>query len=628
MSTTTVPSLSDHAGLETSRPLLDAMANAVYTTDCNGIITYFNPAAAALWGREPEIGVTQWCGSFRMRQLDGSPLAHEDCPMAVCVKSGEPVGNQEILVERPDGARRHVRISPRPIRDDAGQMVGAINTIDDITEQRQSERDRDTSNQLTASILRNSKDCIKLLDLDGTLRSINPCGCSSLELTSQKDALGMNYFDFWQPADREAALAAAQSAQQSGSGRFTADFISNSGKLTTWDEMVSLINDAEGRPSGYLVISRDITASLLEAREKTQQLARQQALTEIGALALAEGSFQAFMDHTIARVAEVLEVPLAKILPFADQADHLWLAAGVGWKEGLLGKASVGVELESQAGYTLSVEGPVVVPDLRAETRFNGPPLLHDHGVRGGMSVTIPGISSRPFGVIGVHDTRLRDFDEGQVAFLVTVANLIASCHRQHESAKRQTLLVREIAHRSGNMLQVVTSIFNQTVRNSESLTEAKSKFEQRLAQMSRANLLISNSGWTKCSVRDLVAQTLEPFQGRVNVKGRDVILSADLCFDLGLVLHELATNSSKYGAFAGDDGQVSVKWAIETHADRAEFVLTWSDGMRQPAAPVPSTGFGTKLIHQLVQTKWRGKVTTELDPTFSCRLSLPLPAS
>jgi len=389
--------------------------------------------------------------------------------------------------------------------------------------------------------------------------------------------------------------------------------------------MLSLINDAGGTPTGYLVISRDITAELNEAREKTRQLARQQSLTEIGALALTENSFQSFMDQTIARVAEVLEVPLAKILPFADQADHLLLAAGVGWKEGLVGNASVGVELESQAGYTLSVDGPVIVPDLRAETRFNGPPLLHDHGVRGGMSVTIAGTTSRPFGVIGVHDTRLRDFDEGEIAFLQTVANLIASCHRQHESAKRQTLLVREIAHRSGNMLQVVTSIFNQTVRNSESLADAKSKFEQRLAQMSKANLLISNSGWTKCGVRDLVAQTLELFTDQVDISGRDVVLPADLCFDLGLVLHELATNSSKYGAFASDEGRVKLHWSVETGEDRQEFVLTWRDSMRQPTAQVPSTGFGAKLIRQLVESKWHGKVTTELQPTFSCRLSLPL---
>lgn len=627
MSQTPVSRLFDRTGLETSRPLLDAMTKAVYTTDRNGFITYYNSAAATLWGREPEIGLTQWCGSFRMRSLDGSPLAHEDCPMAICVKTGKAVASHEILVERDDGMQRRVRISPSPILDDAGQVVGAINTVDDVTEQRQSERDRDVSNQLTQSLLRNSKDCIKLLDLDGTLRSINPCGCISLELASANDALGMNYFDFWKPDDREAALAAVKAARQAGSGRFTADFVSTSGKKTTWDEMLSLISDSDGKPTGFLVISRDITAELDEAREKNRQLTRQQALIEIGALALTEVSFQTFMDETALCVAKALEAPLVKILPFADQADHLCLAAGVGWEPGLIGNAIVGVELESQAGYTLSVNGPVVVPDLLTETRFKGSKLIHDHGVRAGMSVSIAGTTSRPFGVIGVHDTRLRDFDEGEVAFLQMVANLIASCHRQHEFAKQQALLVREIAHRSGNMFQVITSIFSQTARNSENLTDAKSKFEQRLGQMSKANLLISKNGWSKCGVRELVRQTLEMFIDQVDISGRDIVLPAELCFDLGLVLHELATNSSKYGAFACDHGRVDLRWTVENNDGRREFVLIWKDSTRQLATPVPSTGFGAKLMRQLVESKWRGEVTTELEPTFSCRLALPLPS-
>ncbi len=628
MSIEQVTNLKPTEGLEMSRRLFDSMASAVYTTDRIGTITYFNPAAARLWGVEPVVGSSLWCGSFRMALLDGTPLAHEDCPMAMCLKTGEGIRNREIIVERPDRVRKNVLVSPQPLLDSAGQVVGAINTLNDITELRDSERARDTSINLTESILRNSKDCIKLLDLDGRVRSINPCGCASLELASPDEAAGMIYFDFWQPADREAALAAAETARSTGSGRFTADFTNRSGAVTTWDEMLSLITDPDGTPTGYLVISRDMTRELREARDKTRQLAQQRALTEIGALALARGSFQDFMDRTVALVAEILELPLAKILPFADQADHLWLAAGVGWNAGLVGKARVGVERASQAGYTLLADGPVVVHDLQTETRFDGPPLLHDHGVRSGMSVTIAGTGTRPFGVIGVHDTRLRDFDESQVVFLVTVANLIASCHRQHEASNRQTLLVREIAHRSGNMLQFVNSIFNQTVRSSETLADAKAKFEVRLSQMSKSNLLISGDGWTKSNVRDLILQTLEPFQDRIEANGREVMLPAELCFDLGMVLHELATNSSKYGAFSGDVGQVSLTWAMEQREGRAEFVLIWKDQKPKQAVKATSSGFGTKLITQLIETKWSGKVTTELEPEFCCRLSLPFPQS
>jgi PAS domain S-box-containing protein len=611
---------------DTPLALFDAMSSAVYTTDQNGLITYFNPAAARMWGREPDIGSAYWCGSFRMALPDGRPLAHEECPMAVCLKTGEGTCNREIIVERPDGVCRNILVSPQPLRDDAGCLIGAINTLTDITELRESERSRDVSTQLTEAILRNSQDCIKLLDIEGTVLSINPCGCSSLELDSETDALGMNYFEFWQHTDRDAALASAEAARKTGSGRFTADFVSRSGKSTTWDETLSLTTDGQGVPNGFLVISRDMSRELNEAREKKRQLEQQKALTEIGTLALSEISFQEFMDRTIARVAEVLDLPLAKILPYADQADHLWLAAGVGWHDGLVGHANVGVELASQAGYTLSVGGPVIVHDLQTETRFNGPPLLHDHGVRSGMSVTIPGTGARPFGVIGVHDIRLRQFDESQISFLVTVANLVASCHRQNEFAERQTLLVREIAHRSGNMLQFVTSIFNQTVRNSENLDDAKAKFGLRLHQMAKSNLLISNDGWSKTNFRDLAMQTLEPFRDRIDATGREVMLPAELCFDLGLVLHELATNSTKYGAFSGDHGKVSLDWKVETRDGRQDFVIMWSDQKALRCVEGHSTGFGTKLIHQLIQSKWAGRVTTELEPNYCCCISLPFP--
>jgi len=615
------------SGMESSRPFFDVMASAIYTTDLNGVITYYNPAAAKLWGLEPKIGSDQWCGSLHIFQVDGTPLPHEDCPMASCLKSGQGVSNCEIIVEQPDGTRKNVLVSPQLLCGHDGRVTGAINTLNDITGLRESERAHDATAQLTKNILRYSKDCIKMLDLDGTLRSINPCGCRSLELDSESEAVGMNYFDFWQPDDREAAVAAAETARRKGSGRFTANYTSKSGKVTTWDEMLSLVTDLDGVPTGYLVISRDTTKELRDARAKTEQLSQQKALAEIGAMALAQVPFQEFMDRTIALVADSLQVPLAKILPYADQADHLWLAAGVGWQKGLIGSAKVGTERASQAGYTLSVDGIVIVEDLNTETRFDGPPLLFNHGVRSGMSITIAGTGARPFGVIGIHDTKIRHFDESQITFLETVANLIASFHRQNEFTKRQTLLVREIAHRSGNMLQFVNSIFNQTVRNSENLADAKLKFEQRLAQMSKSNLLISSDGWTKSNIGNLVAQTLEPFQDRIDTSGREIMLPAELCFDLGMVLHELATNSTKYGALSGFNGRVSLDWTIEPNDEsHLDFVLSWKDMKGQGSATAHSTGFGTKLIKQLIESKWSGRVTTELEPEFCCRLSLPFP--
>jgi PAS domain S-box-containing protein len=104
----------------------------------------------------------------------------------------------------------------------------------------------------------------------------------------------------------------------------------------------------------------------------------------------------------------------------------LRLQAGVGWKDGSLGSATVGAGTDSQAGYTLRANEPVIVEDLRTETRFTGPPLLHDHRVVSGLSVIIQG-QGRPFGVLGAHSTSRRTFTQDDVHFLQAVANVLGT---------------------------------------------------------------------------------------------------------------------------------------------------------------------------------------------------------
>jgi PAS domain S-box-containing protein len=121
------------------RNLLFALPAAVYTTDREGRITLFNDQAAALWGRRPELGKDLWCGSWRILRPDGTPLPHEQCPMAVALHEGHSVRGQEIVVERPDGTRVCVLPHPQPLRDAAGEVVGAVNMLVDITDRKRAE---------------------------------------------------------------------------------------------------------------------------------------------------------------------------------------------------------------------------------------------------------------------------------------------------------------------------------------------------------------------------------------------------------------------------------------------------------------------------------------------------------
>jgi PAS domain S-box-containing protein len=134
------------------RAFVDALGVALYTTDAEGRLTYYNDAAAELWGRRPEYGEL-WCGSWHLFWLDGSPMAHEECPMAITLKEGRPVRGAAAIAERPDGSRVHFQPYPSPLLDDAGQLVGGVNVLIDVSERYQAQQDLEaTEEALTVSI--------------------------------------------------------------------------------------------------------------------------------------------------------------------------------------------------------------------------------------------------------------------------------------------------------------------------------------------------------------------------------------------------------------------------------------------------------------------------------------------
>lgn len=213
--------------------------------------------------------------------------------------------------------------------------------------------------------------------------------------------------------------------------------------------------------------SRQTMLSILEdqkrAEEQSRRHARQQAaIAELGQLALKGVPLQELMDRVVNRAAQELDVEYCKVLELLPDRTALLLRAGTGWREGLVGTALVPNDLGSQAGYTLVRREPVVVSDLPAEERFAGNQLLHDHGVISGMSVII-GDPGRPYGLIGTHSVRQKDFSSHDVHFLQGVAHLLANAvqHRIHEADIERM-----------NHLYATLSHVNQTIVHSRSREE------------------------------------------------------------------------------------------------------------------------------------------------------------
>ena len=124
-----------------SRDAIEALPAAVYMTDAEGRLTFYNEAAAELWGCRPELGESKFCGSWKLYWPDGTSLPHDECPMAMALHQRRPIRGMEAVAERPDGTRVPFIPYPTPLFDESGRLTGAVNMLVDISERKRAEAD-------------------------------------------------------------------------------------------------------------------------------------------------------------------------------------------------------------------------------------------------------------------------------------------------------------------------------------------------------------------------------------------------------------------------------------------------------------------------------------------------------
>lgn len=196
------------------------------------------------------------------------------------------------------------------------------------------------------------------------------------------------------------------------------------------------------------------------AAELAERLRQQAAVAQLGQRALADADLAALMTDAVAVVASTLGIEFATILELLPGGEALLLRAGVGWKPGYVGQATVPSGLGSQAGFTLLSHEPVIVEDLRTERRFSHQPLVVEHGVVSGLTVTIPGRDA-PFGVLGAHTVSRRTFTRDDVNFLISIANVVASAigrARSEEAVRRNEERMRAILEAAAEGVVIVNA--------------------------------------------------------------------------------------------------------------------------------------------------------------------------
>ncbi|MDB6126833.1 MAG: hypothetical protein JWM35_729 [Verrucomicrobia bacterium] len=238
------------------RQLVRALPTAAYMCDAEGRITLYNDAAIALWGRTPEVGKEFLSGAYRVYRADGTLMDVAEYPISIALKEGRSVRGQEIIIERPDGTRRNVLPHPEPIRDTTGAVVGIVNMLVDITEQK---RINAAIRQL-AAIVESSEDAIIGKDLDGMITAWNR-GAERLYGYTAEEVIGQPA-TILMPSDRQneepqilERVLRDERVEQYETVRRRRD-----GRLIDVSLMVSPIKDEDGRIIGASKIARDITA--------------------------------------------------------------------------------------------------------------------------------------------------------------------------------------------------------------------------------------------------------------------------------------------------------------------------------------------------------------------------------
>lgn len=240
--------------MTTDQSLLEALAVAVYTTDADGCITFYNRAAVELWGQAPPPG-SRWCGSWKLYRPDGTPLPHDECPLATTLKEGRAVRGVEAVLERPDGVRIPFKPYPTPLFDADGKLRGAVNMLIDLREIHRHEQD---AVRLAAAVS-SSDDAIISNTLDGVITSWN-AGAERIFGYTADEMVG-------RPSTALIPLELRQEEEEIigriSRGEPTTNYetvrLAKEGRRVDISLTVSPILDGQGRVAGVSRIARDIS---------------------------------------------------------------------------------------------------------------------------------------------------------------------------------------------------------------------------------------------------------------------------------------------------------------------------------------------------------------------------------
>jgi two-component sensor histidine kinase len=337
----------------------------------------------------------------------------------------------------------------------------------------------------------------------------------------------------------------------------------------------------------------------------------QQRLDAVRAYEILDTAPEAAFDHITTLAAQLLRVPIALVSIVDD--DRIWFKSRHGLDLKEIGRTP------GLCASCILQERPWVVSDVRADPRAAANPLVLRLGVQFYLGVPLRTKAGFNLGALSVLDFEPREATEDEISLLIHLAIVVMdelelrlsarrALSQYHQELGRRELredhiraLLRELSHRSKNLLAVVLALAQHTVPRNEGVHDYVVRLSSRVRGLALTHDLIADEEWKGAALADLAARQLQPFisedSSQVKFEGPSLILSPMAAQNIGLALHELATNAVKYGALSQPRGTVHVAW----HHRPPRLSVIWTEHDGPSVSPPTQKGFGHTVLARLV---------------------------
>ncbi len=539
--------------------------------------------AAAIWGRDPSEPICYETLAGQVLEEDRGPA--EAALNAALDPGGDGAYAAEFRIRRHDDrALRWVALRGSTFFEYA-QPVSRVGIMLDVTERKRAEE----ANAHFAAIVGASEDAIYSLSLDGIVLSWNPAaervfGAAAHAMIGRSDAiltppeLALERHALFEAAKRGAAVRAETQRLRGPDDRALIDVVLS----------IAPVRGPGGEVTAVSVLARDVTEEKRAAAELEAAHAK---------MAQQRAELDAIFD--------VLNVPVTVFNRCGDIVRTNAAARAV-W--GITEDLAEPIDVRSIAA-NLSVRnsaGEAVDAAMLSALRARRGEVVADENYQ----------------IVSPRGLRY-DFEATELPLVVTgeITGAVSVWHdvTQHRRKDEQTsLLLRELSHRSKNLLTVIESILRQSAKGVASKEDFVARFSERLRALANSHDLLAKQNSLCVSITDLIFSQVghhwEPGQGRILMSGLGVRLKPDAAQMIGMALHELSTNAAKYGALSNQTGHVSISWKIDVEDD-AFFELKWAESGGPPVYPPDRKGFGTTVIQRVVGQSLNGSAQLDYFP-------------